>query len=171
MQQLKISLALLLVVCNLSICHGQVMQKTIFNDFNLLSGSWQGSLTYLDYTSGKPYTMAADVAIKRIGETNKFAFSNTYPKEQSANSVDTVVLSTDGRYIDKELVKSRKVLTNGDIELVTEEKGKDGNDHKPATFRNTYLIGKTNYSRRKEVQFEGETVWIKRHEYRYERKF
>lgn len=76
----------------------------------------------------------------------------------------------DGQFIDEELVQTRKALTNGDIEIVTEEKAKDGNDNKQATFRHTYIIGKTHYSKRKDVQFEGDTNWIKRHEYSYTRK-
>ena len=167
---MKTNLTILLAVFSLAICNGQIVSKTNLKDFNSLIGSWQGSLTYLDYTSGKSYTMPADVEIKRLEKTNQFTFSNMYPKEKNANSVDTITISTNGQFINKELVKTRKVLTNGDIEIVTEEKGKDGNDNKPATFRHTYVLGKTHYIERKDVQFEGETNWIKRHEYSYTRK-
>lgn len=170
MQKIKTQLAILLAVCSFTICTAQKKSNLVLKDFESLTGSWQGSLTYLDYTSGKPYTMPADVAIKRLGKTTQFSFSNTYPKEQGANSVDTIIISNDGLYIDKELMKSRKVTGNGDVEIVTTEKGKEGNDNKPATFRYTYIIGKTRYRKTKEVQFEGETGWIKRHEYSYVRK-
>ena len=39
-------------------------------DANLLSGSWKGSLTYLDYNSGKPYTMPANTNINLIKGMN-----------------------------------------------------------------------------------------------------
>ena len=152
-----------------SICSAQLSFKTIKKDFDKLSGSWEGSLTYLDYSNGKPYTMPANLEIKRTGNTNKFIFSNIYPNETNANSIDTLSISTDGKYIDKEFVKSRLTLPNGDIEIITEEFGEDGNDNKPATFRHTYTFGSSTYKKRKDVQFTGETAWINRYEYTYKK--
>lgn len=68
--------------------------KIIQKDFEKLIGTWQGSLTNLDYSSGKPYTMPANTEIKRIKNTNKFIFLNFYPNEASANSIDTISIST-----------------------------------------------------------------------------
>lgn len=164
----KISLAGLTIVISL-LASAQSNYKTIVSDFQGISGSWKGSLTYLDYSSGKSYTMPADVRINRIEKTNRFTFSNIYPNETNANSTDTVIISTDGKYIDKELIKSRTKLATGDIEIVTEETGTDGNDNKPALFRYTYTLGKAGYRKRKDVQFVGEIVWINRHEYTYTR--
>jgi hypothetical protein len=166
----KIYVTIIITFLTTTICSAQISFKTIQKDFYKLSGAWEGSLTYLDYSSGKPYTMLADIAIQRIGKTNKFVFSNIYPNEPNANSIDTISISTDGKYIDKELVKSRRKLPNGDIEIITEELGKDGNDNKPATFRHTYTLGLRTYKKRKDVQFTGETEWINRHEYSYKKK-
>ena len=163
----KLYLTFSYIVLVATISNAQTNFKTLMKDFQNMSGSWKGSLTYLDYSSGKPYTMPADIVIKRIKTTNKFVLYNIYPKETNANSRDTISLSTDGKYIDKELVKSRRKLPNGDIEIITEEMGKDGNDNKQATFRNTYILGKTTYKKRKDVQFVGESEWINRHEYSY----
>ena len=110
------------------------------------------------------------IGIKRMGNTNQFIFSNLYPNETNANSIDTLSISTDGKYIDKELVKSRITLPNGDIEIITEEFGADGNANKPATFKHTYTLGSITYKNRKDVQFTGETSWINRHEYSYKKK-
>ena len=151
-------------------CNAQTSIKTIQKDFGRLAGSWSGSLTYLDYKSGKPFTMPADLEIKRLHKTNKFLFSNIYPNEKNANSTDTISISKNGKYIDKEVVKSRHKLPNGDIEIITEELGKDGNDNKPATFRHTYTLGSTTYKNRKDVQFVGDTNWINRHQYLYKKK-
>ena len=170
MKKMKLCVSLCITLFIVTICTAQNSFKPIQKDFYKLSGTWQGSLTYLDYSSGKPYTMPADIEIKRIGKSNTFIFSNIYPNEKSANSIDTVSISLDGRYIDKELIKSRVVLPNGDIEIITEEEGKDGNDNKPATFRHTYTLGKTIYKKRKDVQFNGETEWLNRHEYSYTKK-
>lgn len=165
----KIYITLCFTLLMLTICNAQNKFKTIKKDFEKLTGSWQGSLTYLDYTSGKPYTMPADIEIKRIDKTNKFIFSNIYPNETNANSTDTVSVSSDGKYIDKETVKSRRKLPNGEIEIITEELGNDGNDNRAAMFRHTYTLGATTFRTRKDVQFIGETEWIKRHEYSYKR--
>lgn len=170
MKKRKLCMTLIIALLIATICDAQNNFKTIQKDFEKLSGTWQGSLTYLDYSSGKPYTMPADLEIKRFDKTNKFIFSNIYPNETSANSIDTISISTDGKYIDKELVKSRRKLPNADIEIITEEFGKDGNDNKPATFRHTYIFGQKTYKNRKDVQFTGVTKWINRHEYSYKKK-
>jgi hypothetical protein len=170
MEKLKIYITICITLLITTICNAQNSFITIQKDFEKLSGTWQGSLTYLDYSSGKPYTMPADIEIKRVNKTNKFVFSNIYPNETSANSIDTISISTDGKYIEKEIIKSRRKLPNGDIEIITEESGNDGNDNKPATFRHTYTFGKTTYKNRKDVQFTRETEWINRHEYSYKKK-
>ena len=170
MKKIKLYLTIIITFLIMTNCNAQINPKISIKDFDRLIGNWQGSLTYLDYSSGKPYTMPADIEIKRIGKTNMFIFLNTYPKESSANSVDTITISSDGKHIDKELFKSRHKLPNGDIEMITEELGKDGNNNKPATIKHTYTFGKTKYVNRKDIQFIGETEWINRHEYSYKRK-
>ena len=167
---MKYYLTFCLTILLVTFSNAQINYKTLSKDFQNMSGNWKGSLTYLDYSSGKPYTMTADVDIERIGKTNKFTFSNTYPNEPSANSTDTITLSADGKYIGKELVKSRRKLPNGEIEIITEELGKDGNDNKPATFRHTYILGKNLNKNIKDVQFFGQTDWINRHQYTYTKK-
>jgi hypothetical protein len=170
MKSIKFILVLLLSSIVINISFAQTSTKISAKDFKKLLGSWKGTLTYLDYSSGKPYTMPADIEVKRIKKTKKFIFSNIYPNEKSANSIDTTIISKDGKYIDKALIKSRRKLENGDIEIITEELGKDGNDDKPATFRHTYTFGYKTFKKRKDVQFIGETNWINRHEYSYKRK-
>ena len=166
----KICLSILMVGFSLTIGNSQKKLKSIMEDFRLLNGSWQGSLTYLDYTTGKPYTMPADIEVKQIDKTNKFIFSYIYPDERDANSADTISISADGKYIEKEKVKYRKKLAKGDLLYVTEEKGIDGNDKKKATFRYTYTIGQNTYVKRKDVRYMGDKNWIKRHEYSFTRK-
>lgn len=149
------------------VCNAQNYSSPTLNDFDKLAGNWHGTLTYLDYSTGKPFTMPADLKIGRIAKTNKFSFSNSYPKESNANSIDTMTVAADGKYIDRELIKSRKKLQNGAIQLITEELGKDGNDNKQAILRHTYTFAKNTFSKRKDVQFVGETQWINRNEYLY----
>lgn len=169
MIKIKRCLTIIIVFLVATHCNAQMNLKTSVKEFAMLEGNWQGTLTYLDYSSGKPYTMAADIDIKRIKKTNKFIFSNSYPNEKSANSIDTITISEDGHFIDKELVKSSRKLANSDREIITEEPGKDGNDNKPATIRHTYTFGAATYKNRKDVRFEGATDWINRNEYFYKK--
>ena len=170
MTKLNIGWAIFMAFMCVTASNAQETATVSAKDFKTLVGSWQGALTYLDYSSGKPYTMPADVAVKRLKKTNTFILSNVYPNETNANSLDTLTISPDGKLIGTELVKSKKRLDNGDLEIVTEELGKDGNDDKPAILRHTYTVGKTIFKKRKDIQFQGETIWINRHEYSYKKK-
>lgn len=154
-------------LCILQICQAQSSLKISTKDFDKASGTWVGTLTYMDYSSGKPYTMPANALIHRIKQTKTYIVSNLYPNEPSANSVDTIIIAQNGQFIGKEEVRSKKKLPNGSIEIISEEKGIDGNDNKAAFFRHTYILGKDILSFKKEVRFDGQTVWIKRHEYTY----
>src|SRR6476620_2289542 len=108
------------------------------SDINQMKGEWKGSLTYLDYSTKKPYTMPADLTISYLEKTNAIVFLNTYPNEPKANSADTVMLSKDGSMIDKETVRSRSVIPDRGTVIITEISGVDGNDNRPALIRHTY---------------------------------
>ena len=166
---MKFFLSIITIGLSFMACSAQGKTNSTINDFNKLQGNWKGSLTYLDYSSGKPYTMPADIKIEGIGTTNQYSFSNIYPNEPKANSIDTFIVSVDGKLINKETVKSRRSLPNGDVEIITEEPGTDGNDNKSAIIRHTYTIGKFKFQILKEVQFIGDRKWIKRHDYSYSR--
>lgn len=164
----QVCLIFLFAVANL-IAFSQQKQLAA-EDFKLLVGCWEGTLTYLDYSTNKPFSMAADLNVKRMEESNRFSFANIYPKEPHANSVDTVSISADGKFLNSEKVKSVTRSKDGSIEIVTEQLGEDGNDNKKATFKFTYLIGSKLYTHKKEVQFVGSPAWILRHEYIYKPK-
>ncbi len=138
-------------------------------DAVLLSGSWKGSLTYLDYNSGKPYTMPANTNINLIKGMNSLLVEMIYPDEPKANSKDTLLINEDRTNFAEAAIVSRKVLPDGSIQIITELKGKDGNDNKKALLRKTYTFNKNSFTNRKDVQFAGTNEWIKRHEYSYSR--
>lgn len=145
-------------------------EKLIAKDLQPLVGIWQGSLTYLDYTSGKPYTMPANVEVKQILQSNQFLFINSFPKEANANWTDTITITDNGQMLNEQTLVSKKILQNSDVEIVTQVQGIDGNDKKPALLKYTYLISKNVFVIRKDVQFAGTGVWINRHEYKYKLK-
>ncbi|MFC7773828.1 hypothetical protein [Flavobacterium sp. GCM10027622] len=143
----------------------QQKKLDIEKDLAYLVGKWKGELTYLDYSSGKPYTMPAEVFIDKIDNYN-YLYQNIYPNETKANSTDTLVISKDGALFNKKSIKKIK-RTKLAIEIITEIKGTDGNDKKAALLRNTYFISSKKYTIIKDVQFEGTKNWIKRHEYSF----
>ncbi len=170
MRNIKYVPAIIVILLSAASCVAQNKTKPSIADFTQLCGSWVGNLTYLDYSSGKPYTMQANLIIKRINKTNNYSISNIYPNETNANSLDTLTVSSDGKVIDGKMLKSRRKLANGTVEFITEELGKDGNDNKKALIRLTYTFNQTSFSKQKDIQFVGEAQWIKRHEYLYTRE-
>lgn len=135
-------------------------------DFKPAFGKWKGSLTYLDYSSGKPYTMPANVTISKDGNNvNQLIFVFTYPDEPKANGNDTLVISNDGLLIDGATVVSKKKNSDGSLEIITDKNGADGNDNRKAELRHIYTISKKKFSNRKEVRFDGEEKFIMRNEY------
>lgn len=147
----------------------QTDAKIEVSDFEPLTGSWRGSLTYLDYTSGKPYTMPANVDISTVPKSRNYIFAMSYPDEPNANGSELYTISEDGTRLNNEHVTSKRQLENGSLEITTMVEGQDGNDSKDAIFRFTYVIGQTTFSFQKEVQFVNETEWIKRHEFSFKR--
>ena len=170
MIKIKNTLFLNLVLCSFSFVTEKKSESLNVKDFKVLMGNWKGQLTYLDYSSGKPFTMAANCEVKILKKENKIIIKSIYPDEMEANSVDTLQISNDGMYLNDEKLVSKRKNSTGELIIITENKGIDGNDNKSATFHHTYSISKNNFSIRKDVQFTGTTEWIKRHEYNYLKK-
>jgi hypothetical protein len=141
--------------------------QVIETDFQKVIGSWQGTLTYLDYSSNKTVRIPATIDIQQLGRKPRFTFANSFPKEPHVKWIDTLIISSDSLMIGDEKILSREVVSDGTTRIQTEMKGVDGNDNKPALFRFTYILGYDVFAKRKEVQFVGTNEWIERHEYRY----
>lgn len=145
-------------------------QITISNeDIKPLIGSWSGTLTYLDYTSNKPYTMPAELIVVQVDETNIYIFNVSYPDEPRANSADTVSISEDGSMLDGKNVISKRFINDKILEVVTEIMSVDGNENKAAAIRHTYSIGAEIFVIKKTVQFAGEEDWINRNEFNFKK--
>ena len=139
-------------------------------DFKPAFGKWKGSITYLDYSSGKPFTMAANLTISRNKKNiHQLILAFEYPDEPKANGNDTLVISNDGLQIDGAIVASKEKITDGSLQIITDKQGVDGNDNRKAIIRHVYTIGKKNFSSRKEVRFEDEDKFIVRNEYKMNR--
>ena len=136
-------------------------------ELNGLLGEWTGTLTYIDYSSNKPYTMPANLTVKQGNSERQFLLFNTYPNEPKANSKGKVMISKNGNQLDNKEVISKQKLANGHLEIITEYTGQD--NRKQALIRVTYILGEKLFVIRKDVQFEQSDDWIKRNEYRYTR--
>ncbi len=150
------------------ICLSSNAQAFQIKDLAPSVGSWEGTLTYLDYSSGKPYTMSANIKIDLTADAKGFILGYEYPKEPHANSKDTTFMV--GNQFGKDKIVEFKQDANGDYTLTTEIDGKDGNDNKKAILRHTYLLQSNTFSIIKDVKFEGTDKWIKRNEYLLNRK-
>ena len=133
------------------------------NNLSSSIGNWEGKLTYLDYSSGNPYTMIANIKIKFTADKKGYVMGYEYPKEPHANSKDTTFIIDN--FFGKDKIIEFKKDSDGGFRLVTEIVGEDGNDHKKAILRHTYQLISNTYSITKEVKFEGSDIWIKRNEY------
>ena len=142
-------------------------QSFHIKDLAASTGSWQGKLTYLDYSSGKPYTMPANIKIRLTENMLGYIMGYEYPNEPHANSKDTTYVNN--KLFGKDKIVEFKKATDGAFTLVTEIAGEDGNDHKKAILRHTYTLKSNNYSVVKDVKFDGTDVWIKRNEYQFEK--
>ncbi|MCB9298420.1 MAG: hypothetical protein H6559_35710 [Lewinellaceae bacterium] len=136
-------------------------------DLKNLIGEWTGTLTYMDYTSNKPYTMPANLMVKQGKNEKQLVLFNTYPNEPKANSKGKITVSRDGKLLNKKELRSKKRLPNGQLQITTEYEGKD--NKKKASIRNVYILGERQFVIRKEVRFDHTSEWIKRSEFSYTR--
>jgi hypothetical protein len=143
-------------------------QSLQVKDLSSSVGSWEGKLTYLDYSSGKPYTMLANIKISLTADNMGYVMSYEYPKEPHANSKDTTFIV--GNYFGKDKIVKFKKHSDAEYKMTTEVDGNDGNENKKAVLRHTYLLKSNTFSVTKEVKFEGSDKWIKRNEYLFNRK-
>lgn len=145
----------------------QVLIK--MEDIQKFPGQWKGTLTYMDYSTNKPFSMPCEMDIFSKRKNRQLRFFYRYPNEPKANSKGKIKISKDRTKIDSRPIVSRTTNADGNVEIITEYSGKDGNDNKNATIRNFYIIGSKKLIIKKEVQFEGTKEWILRNEYNFDR--
>lgn len=165
---MKSFLIKILIVFTLFISHGNYSQNTISpDDLNMISGKWQGTLTYIDYSTNKPFTMPANVIVEQGKNEYQVQLLINYPKEPNANSKDKINISKDGLLVNKTRVISREVFTNQEVKITTEYSGKDNREK--ALIRNVYIFGPKRFIIRKEVKFDDLADWLMRNEFSFVR--
>ncbi|MEY4047828.1 MAG: hypothetical protein RL284_1379 [Bacteroidota bacterium] len=126
-------------------------------------GKWEGNLTYLDYSSGKPFTMLANLKISLTADSMGYIMAYEYPQEPHANAKDTTAVV--GSFFGKDKIVEFKRDSAEGFTLVTEVDGEDGNENKKAILRHHYLLQQNTFTITKSVKFQGTDNWIKRNEY------
>jgi len=116
-------------------------------------------LFYLDYGKNTKVSIPSNLTITQSKDNkSSWIFEYQYPDEPKANSKETITISKDGKIFDGETVIERTSLADKTLRIVTEKSGLD-NDKK-ALYRFTYLLSKTSFSIKKEVQYEGTTDFL-----------
>ncbi len=134
----------------------------------LAGGSWSGSLTYLDYTSGRSTQLRAALEVERKpGASRVWVLKLAFADEPGADGESELVLSDDGRSLDGETVIERRELEDGLLCIVTQAEGQD--DEKPATLRHVYRIGAREATAQKLVRPQGASGFFERNVYRWRR--
>ena len=141
--------------------------KIVPTDLKTVLGDWKGTLTYLDYSSGKPYAMPANLTVEEGRNEEELGLGYIDPNEPKANNSEKIKISEDGSQLNKKRIQSKQRLANGKIQIITEYEGKD--NKKKALIRNIYILAAKEFVIRKEVQFETSDKWILRNEYKYSR--
>ncbi|MBT8236739.1 MAG: hypothetical protein KJO04_11145 [Bacteroidia bacterium] len=165
---MKYATLIIFTVLSLLISHVNYAQNTITpDDLTMISGEWQGSLTYMDYSTNKPFTMPANVTVEQGKNEYQVQLLISYPKEPNANSKDKIKISKDGLLINKIRVTTREVLPNKVVKITSEYEGKDNN--KSALLKKVYIFGPKQFIIRKEVKFDDAEDWLMRNEYSFKR--
>lgn len=140
-------------------------------DLQLLPGNWKGSLTYIDYSSAKPYTMPVNAGITKVTQSNQFIVALTYPDEPKANGNDTFSISQNGKLFNGAKIVTLNRLKDGRIIITTAANGQDGNENEKAVLKHIYTITRNSFSNRKEVKFTDKKKWELRNEYKFYRRY
>ncbi len=134
-------------------------------DLKAIEGKWTGNLVYLDYSSNKEVMIPVELTITRQKEF-KYQFIYVYPKEPKANSKEKININLEERKLEGNSIESIERGSDGWV-IKFVSNGKDNG--KPAQFINTYTIGNSSLSIKKEVQYESGGEIFMRNEYRLEK--
>lgn len=165
---MKISLTrIFLLMAFLFSTHMQSQNSISSHDLEPLMGEWTGSLTYIDYSSSKPYTMPANLIVSQGKNQDQFLLFYAYPKEPKANNKEKLKISDGGQQLNNHPVISKQDLPDGELEITTEYSGRDNN--KAALIRHIYTLGKDVFIVKKVVKFENSEAWLERNIYSFSR--
>ena len=151
-------------MCFLINLNAQVTIST--NDFKVLDNTnWEGTLTYIDYQSGKPTDVATTMQINISEKTIEQDIQYVWEPDKNVEAITKI--KKNGRFLGKQKVVSKILGEDESMLIITTTKGKD--DGKKATFYYTYEFDSKYYKVTKEVQFTDSDERFMRNSYRYTR--
>jgi uncharacterized membrane protein YphA (DoxX/SURF4 family) len=136
-------------------------------DIAIIEGKWKGTLTYRDFKSAKDVTMPCNLGLEVKKNGKDLVMNYEYPDNAGWNSKDNISISADGRSINGEKIKSRKMLDDGSIEIIIESKGQDGST--PATVQQIITFGPKTFTLTRQVQYMTTGEKFQRNQYRWVR--
>jgi hypothetical protein len=162
---MKKTFTILCAMCFIINLNAQVTIST--NDFKILDNTnWEGTLTYIDYQSGKPTDVATTMQIIISEKTIEQAIQYVWEPDKNVNS--RTKIKKNGTFLGNQKVVSKIVKEDGSMHIITTAKGKD--DGKKATLYYTYEFDSNNYKVTKEVQFTDSDERFMRNSYKYTRR-
>lgn len=162
---MKKTFTILCAMCFIINLNAQVTIST--NDFKILDNTnWEGTLTYIDYQSGKPTDVATSMQIIISEKTIEQAIQYVWEPDKNVNS--RTKIKKNGTFLGNQKVVSKIVKEDGSMHIITTAKGKD--DGKKATLYYTYEFDSNNYKVTKEVQFTDSDERFMRNSYKYTRR-
>ena len=146
--------------------------KVAIQELTALAQKWNGSLTYLDYTTKKPVTLATTLNAKQpTPQELVLDFVYQEPDGSQVKGSDKVELSTDGTRLTWDgvplQISHKTRLPNETLQLVLEGRGLD--DKKSCLIKRTVLLSAHQFSVLKEVKYDGTAAFITRNRYNFQR--
>jgi hypothetical protein len=133
---------------------------------------WQGTLTYLNYSSPQTFTLA----VAARGEMTRpdqllLRFDYQEPNQSHVYGTDTLTLAAGGtrlRWDDVDYtVQAKQWLPGQTLHLVLEAQGRD-ND-RAATIRKTLTLSPRQFTLRKEVRYAAADAFFQRNQFQLAR--
>ena len=147
----------------------QSSKELSIDDLTFLNGLYTGTLTYKDYSSDQTVTLPL---VCNTFYKNDQILQKILINEGGKNyEQDYKFRIKDGKVDGFELVS--QIINVEDnakaIELIISQKGKDGNQNRPCTFKYTIKGDQSAYAVTKEVKFDDEASYFIRNQYRFKR--
>ena len=142
-------------------------QETDFSieDFKFLNGLYSGTLTYKDYSSDKivPLQLVCNTYFKGDQVIQKILINENFENYSQEYKYKIKDGSIDGF----EVISNQIGKTN--LKIIATQKGKDGNQNRPCTFKYTFDASEQEYTITKEVKFDDEQDYFIRNQYHFKR--
>ena len=136
------------------------------------ANDWRGTLTYLDYSTGKAVML--NTALRgQMSRADRLVLQFDYeePNKSHVFGTDTLTVAPDGTRLRWDgtdfTVQARQWLPNQTLRLVLEGPGQD--DNRPVLIRKTVLLSPRQLAVRKQIRLAGDTAFVQRNAYQFTR--